>query len=166
MQLCNFAHNAPVQTMFKFSNRNTRKRCLLISKVKLKTPERRHLTTSYLLEVTVQNHVLDSSAYNIYQSASKSLLSVLLSSSMARNFNNSRPTYVILWEMRNNYLIFDSWKIQNVSIFYFWKSSPKNGQSFQLFTLYSKGRHFSITKLDILVFCNILHLEIDFWNLS
>ena len=152
--------------MFKVSNRNTRKRCLLISKITLKTSERRHLTTSYLLEVTVQNHVLDSSAYNIYQSASKSLLSVLLSSSMARNFNNSRPTYVILWEMRNNYLIFDSWKIQNVIIFYFWKSSPKNGQSFQLFTLYSKGRHFSITKLDILIFCNILHLEMDFWNLS
>ena len=68
------------------------------------------------------------------------------------------------WEIITE--IFDSWKIQNVSIFYFWKNSPKNGQIFQLFTLYSKGRHFSITKLDILIFCNILHLEIDFWNLS
>ena len=27
--------------------------------------------------------------------------------------------------------IFDSWKIQNVSIFYLWKKSPKNGQNFQ-----------------------------------
>ena len=27
---------------------------------------------------------------------------------------------------------------------------------------WAKGRHFSITKLDILIFCNILHLEIDF----
>ena len=64
------------------------------------------------------------------------------------------------WEIITE--IFDSWKIQNVSIFYFWKNSPKNGQIFQIFTLYSKGRHFSITKLDILIFCNILHLEIDF----
>ena len=62
--------------------------------------------------------------------------------------------------------IFDSWKIQNVSIFYFWKNNPKNGNIFQLFTLYSKGHHFSITKLDILIFCNILHLEMDFWKLS
>ena len=68
------------------------------------------------------------------------------------------------WEIITE--IFDSWKIQNVSIFYFWKNSPKNGQIFQLFTLYSKGRHFSITKLDILIFCNILHLEMGFWNLS
>ena len=45
------------KTMFKVSNRNTRKRCLLISKITLKTSERRHLTTSYLPEVTVQNHV-------------------------------------------------------------------------------------------------------------
>ena len=68
------------------------------------------------------------------------------------------------WEIITE--IFDSWKIQNVNIFYFWKSSPKNGQSFQLFNLYSKGRHFSITKLDILIFCNILHLEVGFWNMS
>ena len=36
---------------------------------------------------------------------------------------------------------------------------------FSSFALYSKGRHFSITKFDILVICNILHLEIDFGNL-
>ena len=40
------------ETMFKVSNRNTRKRCLLISKITLKTSERSHLTTSYLPEVT------------------------------------------------------------------------------------------------------------------
>ena len=88
------------KTMFKVSNRNTRKRCLLISKITLKTSERRHLTTSYLPEVTVQNHILDSLQC---QFAIKSLLSVLLSSSTARNFNNSRPMYAILWEMINNY---------------------------------------------------------------
>ena len=135
--------------MFKVSNRNTRKRCsLLISKITLKTSERRHLTTSYLPEVTVQNHILNSFSQNIYQFAIKVLLSVLLSSLTARNFNKSRPIYVILWEIITE--IFDSWKIQNVSIFYFWKNSPKNGQVFQLFTLYSKDHHFSITKLDIL----------------
>ena len=46
------------KTMFKVSNRNTRKRCLLISKITLKTSERCHLTTSYLPEATVQNHIL------------------------------------------------------------------------------------------------------------
>ena len=68
------------------------------------------------------------------------------------------------WEIISE--IFDSWKFKMSAFFYFWKNSPKNGQIFQLYTLYSKGRHFSITKLDILIFCNILHLEIDFWNLS
>ena len=43
--------------MFRVSNRNTRKRCLLISRITLKTSERRHLTISYLPEVTVQNHI-------------------------------------------------------------------------------------------------------------
>ena len=48
------------KTMFKVSNRNIRKRCLLTSKIILKTSEQSHLTTSYFPEVTVQNHVLDS----------------------------------------------------------------------------------------------------------
>ena len=64
LQLCNFAfakktnkqtpppqkkkQQQQKQTMFKVSNRNTRNRCLLISKIALKISERRHLTTSYL----------------------------------------------------------------------------------------------------------------------
>ena len=83
---------------------------------------------------------------------------------MARNFHNSKPIYVILWEIITE--IFDSWKFKMSAFFYFWKNSSKNGQIFQLFTLYSKGCHFSITKLDILIFRNILHLDMDFWNLS
>ena len=59
------------KAMFKVSNRNTRKRCLLISKITLKTSDWRHLTTSYLPEVTVQNHFLDSFSQNIYQFAIK-----------------------------------------------------------------------------------------------
>ena len=45
------------KTMFRVSNRSTRKRCLLISRITLKTSERRHVTISYLPEVTVQNHI-------------------------------------------------------------------------------------------------------------
>ena len=54
------------------------------------------------------------------------------------------------WEIITE--IFDSWKFKMSVFFYFWKNYPKNGQNFQLFTLYSKGNHFSITKLDILIF--------------
>ena len=79
---------AKKKTIFKVSNRNTRKRCLLTLKITLKTSERCHLTTSYLPEVTVQNHTLDSLQCQL---AIKSLPSVLLSSSKIRNFNNSRP---------------------------------------------------------------------------
>ena len=90
----------------------------------------------------------------------------LQSSPMSRNFNNSRPLYVILWEMRSHYR--NIWLMKNSKCqhFLFLKNSPQNWKSFQLFTLYSKGRHFSITKLYILIFSNILHLEIDFQSLS
>ena len=111
-------------TLFKVSNKNTRKRCLLMSKITLKTSEQRHLTTSYLREVIGQNHVLDSFSKNIYQFEIKSLLSVLLAS----------------WFMK----IFDSWKFELPAFFYFWKNSPKNGQIFQLFT---KGLLFQCHKV-------------------
>ena len=90
----------------------------------------------------------------------------LQSSPTARNFNNSRPIYVILWEMRNHYRNIWFMKNSKCQHFLFLKNSPRNSESFQHFTLYSKGCHFSITKLDILIFYNILHLEIYFWNLS
>ena len=143
--------------MFKVTNRNTRKRCLLISKITLKTSKRCHLTTSNLPEVTIQKHILDSLQG---QFAIKSLPSVLLSSSRAPNFNNSRPIHVILFEMRNNYRTFDSGKIRNSSFFIFEKTAPKMDKFFNF--LLSKCAHFSITKLDILTFCNTLHLEMGF----
>ena len=135
------------KTMFKVSNRNTRKRCLLISKTTLKTSERRLLTTSYLSEITVQNHISDSFSKNIYQFAIKSLLSVLLSSSTARNFNNSRPIYVILWEMRNHYRNIWFMKIQNVSIFLFLKKQPQKRTNFSTFYLIFKGPPFQYHKV-------------------
>ena len=33
------------------------------------------------------------------------------------------------------------------------------------FSLYSKCRHFSITRFDILIFCDILHPDMNMWNL-
>ena len=36
--------------------------------------------------------------------------------------------------------------------------------TFSNFASYSKGCRFSITKFDILIFCNILHFEINFGN--
>ena len=114
--------------MLKVSNRNTRKRCLLISKIILKTSERCHLTTSYLPEVTVENHTLDSLQC---QFAIKSLPSVLLSSLMARNFNNSRPTYEKS-EIITELLIHEKFKMP--AFFISEKTTPKNGQIFQFFT--------------------------------
>ena len=118
------------KTMFKVSNRNTRKRYLLISKITLKTSERCHLTTSYLPEVTVQNHILDGFQC---QFAIKSLPSVLLSSSTARNFNNSRPIFVILRGMRNNYRT--TWFMKNSKCqpFLFLKKHPQKWTNFSTF---------------------------------
>ena len=99
------------------------------------------------------------------QFAIKSLLSVLLSSSTARNFNNSRPMYAILWEMINNYRTIWFMKNSKCQHFLFLKKSAQKLDKFFNF-LPSKGRHFSITKLDILIFGNLLHLEMGFWNLS
>ena len=117
----------------------------------MKTSDWHYLTASYWPEVTVQSHFLDSFSKNINQFAIKNLLSVLLQSfliSTARNFNNSKPIYVILWEMINHYRNISFVKLQNGSI-YFWKNNPKNWQIFQLFNLYLKGRHSSLTKLYI-----------------
>ena len=99
--------------MFKVSNRNTRKRCLLISKITLKTSERRHLTTSYLPEVTIQYHVLEVFP-RIYTN--------LQSSSTARDFNNSGPVYVILWE--NHYRNIWFMKNSKYQRFFFLKKQP------------------------------------------
>ena len=120
------------KTMLKVSYRNTRKICLLISKIILKTSERCHLTTSFLLEVTVQNYILDILQC---QFAIKSLPSVLLSSSTAHNFNSSRPMYVVLREMKNNYRTI--WFIKNSKCqhFLFLKKQPKKLINFSTFYL-------------------------------
>ena len=110
-------------------------------------------------KVTVEHHTLDSVQC---QFAIKSLSSVLRSGSATRNFNKSRPIYVILWEIRNNYWTIWFMKNSKCQHFLFLKKHPQKWTNF----LPSKDRYFSITKLDILIFCNILHLEMGFWNLS
>ena len=75
------------KAMFKVSNRNIRKRYLLIWKIMFKTSEWRHLTTSYLPEVTVQKQ-----SWTVFPR----MYTNLQLSPTARNFNNSRPVYVIL----------------------------------------------------------------------
>ena len=135
MQLCNFAHNALSQKKKNVNNKNTRKRCLLISKITLKISERCHLTTSYLPKVTVQNHILDSLQC---QFAIKSLPSVQLSSSTARNFKNSRPIYAILEELGINYRTIWFMKNSECQLFLFLKKQPLKWTNF---FQYHKVRH-------------------------
>ena len=75
------------KTMFKVSNRNTRKRCLLISKIK-NIKNIRTTSPDYWLfaKGNCPEPSLGQFSWNIYQFPIKSLLSVLLSSSMACNF--------------------------------------------------------------------------------
>ena len=129
---------AKKKTLFKVSNRNTRKRCVLISKITLKTSEWCRLTTSYLPEVAVQNHNLDSLQC---QFAIKSLLS----SSTARCFNNSRPIYVILCEMRSNYRTIWFMKNSKCQHFLFLKKQHQKWTNFLLFTF--KGPPFQYHKV-------------------
>ena len=44
-------------------------------------------------------------------------------------------------------------------------SDLNKGSLFSNCALYSKGRHFSIIKFDIPVFCNVLNLEMNVGNL-
>ena len=122
LQLCNFAGNALRQKkkkMFKASNRDIKKRCLPVSKTTLKITER----CRYLLKVTIQNHIT-------MPICNQRSASVLLSSSTARNFNNSWPIYVIYEKWGIITELFHSWNIQNVSIFYFWKKQSQKWTNF------------------------------------
>ena len=133
MQLCNFAHNVfsqKKQTMFKVTNRNTRKRCLLISKIILKTSERRNLTTSYLLKVTAQtiSWTVFSRIYTNLQSKVCFQFCFQVRRPVISTIADPYMSFYEKWEIITE--IFDSWKIQNVSIFYFWKTAPKMDKFF------------------------------------
>ena len=138
VSLCNFAHNVLSQkTMFKVSNRNTRKRCLLISKITLKTSGQRHLTTSYLTEVIVQNHVLDS-------------------------FCNQKSTFSSAFKFDvPQYLIHENSKCQH--FFISGKKGPKTDKLFNLLPYIQRDAISVLQKLDILIFCNILKWIFEIW---
>ena len=99
--------------MFKVSNRNTRKGWL-ISKIILKTSERRHLTTSYLPEVTVQNHILGTVFPRIYTNLQSKVCFQFC-------FQVRRPVISIIadpytsfyekWEWLQKYLIHEKFKM-------------------------------------------------------
>ena len=143
------------KTMPKVSHRNTRKRSLLISKITLKISDRRHLTTSYLLETTVQN-LSWKLVLRIYTNLQSSLT--------ARNFNNSRPIYVVLWEMRNHYR--NNWLMKNLKCqnFLFLKQRQK-WTNFSTFYLVFKGSPFQYHKVRhpnfFVIYC-ILKLVLKF----
>ena len=125
--------------MFIVSNRNTRKRCLLISKITLQTSERSHLTTSYLSEITVQNHVLDSFLDRINTNLQSKFCFQFCF--QVRRLVISTIVDHICHFMRNEkslpkYLIHEKFKMSG--FFISEKSNPKNWNIFQLFTLYSK----------------------------
>ena len=121
--------------MLKVINRNTTKRCLLnfknnINNIRATSPDYQLFAGGNSPEPCL----------NIYQFAIKSLLSVLLSSSTVHNFNNSRPIYVILWELRNHYRNIWLMKIQNVSIFSFLEKQLRKWTNFSTLYLIFKGR--------------------------
>ena len=73
--------------------------------------------------------------------------SVLLSSSTALNFNNSRPIYVILWEMRNHYRNIWFMKNSKCQHFLFLKKQPQKRTNFSTFYLIFKGPPFQYHKV-------------------
>ena len=122
-------------------------------KITLKASERRHLTTSNLPEVTVQNHVLDHGniiyvllyfhAWTVFPR----IYTNLQSGQTICNFSNSRPIYVTLWEMRNHYR--NTWfmKISKCRHFLFLKKQPQKWTKFSTFYLIFKGSSFQYHKV-------------------
>ena len=80
--------------MFKVSNRNTRRKCLLITKITLKTSERRHLTTSYLPAVTVQKHLQSKVCFQFYFQVRRPVISTIVNPFMSF-YEKSLPKYLI-----------------------------------------------------------------------
>ena len=80
--------------------------------------------------------------------------------------------YFINWWSFNVWLPLLCANLENFISTYFKKNTPKipisdtnKGGLFFKFCLYSNGHRFSITRFDVLLICNILHLEMNFRNL-
>ena len=95
---------AKKKTMFKVSNRNTRKRCLLISKITLKTSERRHLTTSCLSEAFIPR------IYTNFQSKVCFQFCFQVRRSVISTIVDPYMSFYEKWEIISK--IFDSWKFK------------------------------------------------------
>ena len=126
------------KTMFKVSNKNTRKIYLLISKITLKTSQRRHMTTSYLPEVTVQSHALDSfflEYITICNQVPRPVISTIV------------DPYMLLYENEKSlskYLIHEKFKMS--AYFISEKTAPKIDK-FSTFYLIFKGSLFQYHKV-------------------
>ena len=65
----------------------------------------------------------------------------------ARNFSNSTPIYIILWEMRNHYRNIGLMKNSKCQHFLFLKKQPQNGPNFSTFYLTFKESLFQYHKV-------------------
>ena len=133
------------KTMFKVSNRNTRKICLLmISKITLKASERRHPTTTYLPEVTAQNHVW-TVFLRIYTNL-QSKVSLQFCFQVWPPVTSTIETYLCHF-MRNHYQNIWLMKIQNLNSFLFLKKQPPKQTHFSIFYPIFKGLPFQYHKV-------------------
>ena len=131
--------------MLKVSNRNTRKSCLLISKIK----SIRTTSPDYSLFAggNCPDPYLGHFFLEYIPICNQNLLSVLFLSLAAHNFNNSRPVFVILWEMRNHYRNIWFMKNSKCHYFLFLKKQPQKWTDFSTFYLIFKGPSFQNHKV-------------------
>ena len=124
------------KTMFKVSNRNTRKGWL-ISKIILKTSERRHLTTSYLPEVTVQNHILGTVFPRIYTNLQSKVCFQFCFKVLQPVISTIADPYMSFYEKLK--IITEIWfmKYSKCQDLLFLKKQPKKWINFSTFYLFS-----------------------------
>ena len=104
----------------------------------------KHLTTSYFPEVSVQNHVWTNFPRIYTNLQSKVWLQFC--------FQVRRP---VISTIVNQFISFYEKSLPTYLIHE--NSKCQNGQIFQLFTLYSKDYHFSITKLVSIILFSVLY---------
>ena len=117
--------------LFKVSNRNTWKRCPLISKVTLKN-RTMSLDDQLFPGGDCSEPYLGQFVMPICNQKSACSSAFKLTS---RNFNNSRLIYVILREMRNNYRTIWFMKNSKCQHFLFLKKQPQKWTNFSTFYL-------------------------------
>ena len=131
-----------------------------IKKIRTTSPDYRRC----LPEVTVRNHVwtVFPRIYTNLQSkvcfqfcfqVRRPVISTIVNAFMSF-YEKSLPEYLIHENSKCHYFFISE------------KTGPKTDKFSNFLHYIQRVKHFSITKLDILTFCNILHLEMDFWNFS